>query len=170
MSIVIHCDYCGKKIEAADNAAGKWGKCPSCHNKLYIPDLTSGEELSLAPVDENDETRKKRLMLETYKVAQDILLERQVPEDQTHPRPTPIQAQEVSDKELTKNIIIYLRLMAESNLEQARQLLGSITPFGQQAIKIIDQIALSDIPEPGLENVPQQLLAGLIRNLRSEIT
>jgi DNA-directed RNA polymerase subunit RPC12/RpoP len=37
MAITFHCGHCGKKIEAPDSAGGKWGKCPSCHNKVYVP-------------------------------------------------------------------------------------------------------------------------------------
>ena len=81
MAITFHCDYCGKKIEAADKTAGKWGKCPSCHNKLYVPDLNTGDELKLAPIDEEEEKTKKQLMAETYKLDQDILTERQTPDE-----------------------------------------------------------------------------------------
>jgi len=81
MAITFHCDHCGKEIRAADSAGGKWGKCPSCHNKLYVPNLNIGDELTLAPVDETDEQREKRLMAETHQLAQDILQEREAPEE-----------------------------------------------------------------------------------------
>ena len=64
MAITFHCDYCGKKIEAADSAGGKWGKCPACHNKLYVPALEPDDALKLAPVDETDLEREKRLLAE----------------------------------------------------------------------------------------------------------
>ena len=51
MAITFHCEHCGKKIEAPNSAGGKWGKCPACHNKLYVPDLYPDEELKLAPID-----------------------------------------------------------------------------------------------------------------------
>ena len=59
MSIVFHCEHCGKKIKASNSAGGKWEKCPSCHNKLYIPDLKTGVELKLAPIDGEDEEKQK---------------------------------------------------------------------------------------------------------------
>ena len=37
MPIKFQCSLCGKKIEAPDSAGGKWGKCPGCHNKVYVP-------------------------------------------------------------------------------------------------------------------------------------
>ena len=57
MSITIQCEHCDKKIEAPETAGGKWGKCPRCHNKVYVPKLESNEEeeLRLAPIDEMEE-------------------------------------------------------------------------------------------------------------------
>jgi hypothetical protein len=175
MSITLHCTYCGKKIEAPDNATGKWGKCPSCHNKLYVPDLNTDEELKLAPVDETEEERKKRLMAETYKIEQDILLERQIPDEQTDIPDVPLESakkppSKISDKELTKHIIAYLRQMANGNLVKAAQHENLVSSYGQQAIKILDRIALTDIPATELANIPTQVLAGFIRTLRSRIS
>ena len=65
MSIKFHCEYCGKKIDAPDTAGGKRGKCPACHNKIYVPQIDADDELKLAPVDETEEERQKRLLDET---------------------------------------------------------------------------------------------------------
>ena len=83
MAITFHCDYCGKKIEAKDDAAGRWAKCPSCHNKIYIPDLDAEDDLKLAPVDEEAERRKQQLKAETFMLEQEILGERTTPETST---------------------------------------------------------------------------------------
>lgn len=167
MSITLHCEYCGKKVEAPDKLAGKWGKCPSCHNKLYIPDLISGEELKLAPVDKKDEERKKQLMNETFQLSQDILLEREASTNANAPS-EPVS--QTSDKELTKNVIVYLRQIANGELNEAEKKLQFIARSGPRAISILDKIALSEIPEPELVDIPQQVLAGLIRDLRNRIT
>lgn len=167
MAITFHCNHCGKKVEAQDSAAGKWAKCPACHNKIYVPDLKEDEELKLAPVDESEEERKKRLMAETYKLTQDILQEREIPEAAAGlGRSVP----EISDKELTKNIIVYLRQMADGELDEAQRTADSIAPYGRQAVKILDEIALSEMPEPELADIPPQVLSGLIRNLRTRIS
>lgn len=166
MRIAFHCEHCGKKIEASENAGGKWGKCPACHNKVYVPKPDSGEELKLAPIDKNDEAKQKQLMSETYKLAQDILLER---EDQAE-QPKSTTSSGISDKELTKNIITYLRQMANGNLDQAENIVNSIASSSSRAMKILDKIALSEIPEPELADIPQQVLSGLIRTLRNKIS
>ena len=168
MTITFHCSQCNKKIEAQDSAAGKWAKCPVCHNKIYIPNLNADdEELKLAPIDESDEQRKKQLMDETFQLTQDILKEREIPEAGAGMGQ---QMPKINDKELTKNIIVYLRQMADGELDEAQKIANSIAPYGLQAIKILDKIAISDMPEPELADIPPQVLSGLIRNLRTRIS
>jgi hypothetical protein len=166
MAITFHCEYCGKKIEAADTAGGKWGKCPSCHNKLYVPSMDTGEELKLAPIDETDVEREHQLMAETHRLTQDILKEREIPDG---PAPVTGAVYDMGDKELTQNIILYLRQMLSGDLDEAERTAALIAPSGQRAVEIIDRIALSEIPEPELVDVPPQVLAGTIRTLRETI-
>ena len=166
MAVPFHCEYCGKKIEAPDAAAGKWGKCPACHNKLHVPDFGGGEELKLAPINESDEAKEKELMNETHKLRQDILLEKEVPEDSGE---VPISSSEISDKQLKDNIVNYLRQMSQGQLEQAGKTAGSIASCGQRAVDILDRIALAEIPEPELADIPPQVLSGLIRDLREKL-
>ncbi len=167
MAIVFHCEYCGKKIEAADTAGGKWGKCPSCHNKLYVPSMDTGEELKLAPIDETDVEREHRLMAETHKLTQDILKEREIPDG---PAPPAGAVYQMGDRELTQNIITYLRQMLNGELDEAERTAALIAPFDHRAVAIIDRIALSEIPEPELADIPSQVLAGSIRTLREKIS
>jgi phage FluMu protein Com len=172
MAIIFHCEHCGKKIEAAESAGGKWGKCPACHNKLYVPSSHSGEELKLAPIDVTAEEREKQLMAETHKLTQDILQEREVPEgtpETIGPIETAGPVLEMSERELTKYIIMYLKLMADSELYEAHRIVGLITPHSEQAVNILDKIALSEMPEPELADISQLALSGSIRALRDEI-
>jgi len=165
MAITFHCDHCGKEIRAADSAGGRWAKCPACHNKIYVPDLNAAD-LPLAPVDETEEQRKKRLMAETYQLTQDILQERAAPEG-LGGSVQPIS--EMSEKELTKNVILYLRQMADGELDDAETTAAALAGHSTGAVEIIDRIALSDMPEPELADIAPQVLAGLIRTLRSKI-
>jgi len=166
MNISFHCEHCGRKIEAQDSAGGKWGKCPACHNKIYVPAPEPEDQLDLAPIDENEEKRKERLMAETYRITQDILSEQKVPEgsaaDALFPR--------LSDEELKKKIVNYLRQIADGKLNNAEPLGREIAASGKQSLDILDEIALSDMPDPKLSDIPQQVLSGLIRNLRERIT
>jgi len=172
MSIIFHCDYCGKKIEAADSAGGKWGKCPACHNKLYVPASESDEELKLAPVDETELEREKRLLDETNRLTQDILKERENPEgaaELDEPTETVGLGFEMSQVELKQYIVKYLRLMADSELYEAQKIAVLITPYGARVVKILDKMAAGDMPDPELAGISQLVLSGLIRSLRDEI-
>jgi len=165
MSIMFHCEHCGRKIEAQDSAGGKWGKCPACKNKVYVPDVNA-DELKLAPIDEEEEQRKKQLMAETFRITQDILSEKEVP-DSAAAVSAPVP--DMSDDELTKTVIDYLKQMADGELAKAEENEEIIIAFGRRALEVIDRIALSDMQRPELAHVPPQVLAGLIRNLRAKL-
>ncbi len=171
MSIVFHCEHCGKKIEAPDDAGGKWGKCPGCQNKLYVPSKQTDEEIRLAPLDNGDEERKKEMLAEEVRLRQEILRETAVPEEGAQVRNTSASAkpEAISDAELTTSIIAYLREMADGELDRAEATAKTIIPYSRKAGKILERIALSGIPEPELADIPQQVLSGLIKNLRSRL-
>lgn len=167
MAITFHCEHCGKRIEAQDKAGGKWGRCPACHEKVYVPSLEPDDELKLAPIDETEEERKKRLIAETRKLTQDIL---SVKEALDGSPAGPVPEFQADKKQLTKNIITYLRNMADGELDNAEMYAKLIIPFGGKAVKVLDEIAVSEIPEPELANIPPQVLAGLIRKLRTRLS
>jgi hypothetical protein len=124
------------------------------------------DELKLAPVDETDEATRKRLIAETYQLTQDILQEREAPDGGGEPG---ISVPQLSDEELTQTIVRYLRLMADGELDQADDVGRTIAPFGKRALRILDRVALSDMPEQDLASIPPQILSGLIRTLRGKI-
>jgi hypothetical protein len=166
MAITFHCKFCGKKIEAPDNAGGKWGKCPSCHNKVYVADINANiDDLKLAPVDPGEEEKKRQLMIETFQLDQEILKEK----DNKNPAGNNARLTAMSDEELNNKVIMYLRHMAEGSLDAADTVARQISPFGKRAVKILDNIALTDMPAAELQDIPSQVLAGLIRGLRNRI-
>ena len=159
MSIVLHCNHCGKKISAPDGTGGKWGKCPACHNDVYIPDLNDDEELKLAPVDEEEQRHKEELMDKTHELTQDILRQRQEPDAPQD------SSQEITDKQLRKRIILYLVQMAQGELDMAQETAETIIPHRVLAKNILDTIAVNEMPEPELANVPREVLTEFIKNL-----
>lgn len=171
MSISFHCEHCGKKIEAPDSAGGKWGKCPACRHKVYVPaPEPEQEEFKIAPVDEQEERKRMELLAEEAKLRTDILKETDVPDETPEkPQQTVAAGGTLSDTELNESIITYLRLMADGELDRAEESASFIARSGRQAVNILDRIALSEIPEPELADIPPQVLSGLIRNLRSRI-
>ena len=179
MTITFQCEYCGKRIKAPDEAGGKRSKCPACQNSIYVPGQEPDEELKLAPVDNTTLEEQRRLMAETRSIEQDILSETNVPAASSEELaaaevpaayiPTP-GTSDMDSEDLMKNIIAYLRQMADGQLEEAEIIAKSIIPAGDKVLKLLDDIALSDIPEPELSDIPQQILSGLIRTLRDKIS
>jgi hypothetical protein len=172
MGISFHCEYCGKKIEAPDTAGGKWGKCPACHNKVYVPANNPPDDmLRLAPIDTEEERRRKKMVAEVDRLREEILNEKDVPEEGAVPKKQAAAPKpgDLSDAELNTFIIGYIRQMADGELDLAEQTAKAIIPNGQNAVRILERIALSEIPEPEIADIPQQVLSGLIKNLRSRI-
>jgi len=172
MGISFHCEYCGKKIEAPDTAGGKWGKCPACRNKVYVPANNPPDDmLRLAPIDTEEERKRKKMATEVDRLREKILDEKDIPEEGAVPKNQPAAPKpgDLSDAELTTFIISYLRQMADGELDLAEQTAKAILPNGQNAIRPLERIALSEIPAPEIADIPQQVLSGLIKGLRSRI-
>ena len=60
--------------------------------------------------------------------------------------------------------------MRGGKLTEAEELENQITPYGQQALHLLDKIASSEIPEPELADIPRAVILTLIRNIRSKIS
>jgi len=159
MSISLHCECCKKKITAPDDAGGKWGKCPYCNHKSYIPlPANEGEEVKLAPIDENEEMRYKEMMRETHHITETLLKQVEEP-------PEPGQKAKIDEKILTVRIISYLMLMAKSSFDEAQAVENKILPYRNQTKRVLENMLKADKPEPELANIPEKLLAGFIRNM-----
>ena len=172
MAIVFHCQFCNKEIKASDDAGGKWGKCPKCHNKIYVPSIDpdkEDDELKLAPIDEHEIQRQKELMAETYEIQRDILEDREIPNASAEPSGGIPAARRLSDEELEKYVIMYLRQMAAGELDDSERTAKILSPHGKKVTDIIDRIALSEIPEQKLAHISPNVLSGFIRSLRSKI-
>jgi hypothetical protein len=164
MSISFHCESCKKKIKAPDASGGKWGNCPFCNHRCYIPRPPSpdDEELKLSPVDESDETRYGRMMREARALTQNILQEKELPDK-------PSAEAKLSEDEVLKQIIVYLRYMADGDLGMASGSMMKITANKQSAIAVLKDMAGAEKPEPELADIPPKVLDGLIKNLYSKL-
>jgi hypothetical protein len=105
------------------------------------------------------------LLQETFRLTQDILQEKNAPEvAATGP------ATEISEEQLTNHILHYLRQMFTGDLDAAQKTADLIVPHRRKAVVLLDQIVKSKKPDPELEDIPQQVLSGLVRNLRVRMT
>ena len=169
MSISFHCEACKKKIKAPDKTGGKWGKCPFCQHRCYIPSPKTGneEELTLEPLDANEETQMEELMREAHDLTYDILLENSLPEDNpaagghTHT---------VNEKEVIKQCILYLRQVADGELAAAEQTFAHLKKSKKNSIRTFSSMARAERPEPELSDLPDGILQGLIRDVCTKLS
>jgi len=166
MSISFHCEQCKKKIKAPDDTGGKWGNCPHCNHRCYIPRPPSpdDEELKLAPIGESEEERYNRLMRETRDLTQNILHEKELPDEASL-----AEAEKISEKELLKHIIVYLRYVADGDLGMASKHITKIKPHPETAREILKRMAKTEKPEPELLDIPSKVLQSLIKKLYTKL-
>ena len=168
MSISFHCESCKKKIKAPDEAGGKYGSCPHCKHKCYIPlpPAEDDEELKLIPLEEEYESKYNKMMRETYGLTQNILHETDTPDDNT---PVPQASTAVTEKELIKNLVAYLRLMADGELSQAEIMAKKISRTPKEAKNLLAKMLKAERPEPELQDIPERILQGLIKDLGKKL-
>lgn len=173
MPIEFHCNHCGKQVRAPDEAGGKHGKCPACHQSVYIP-LPDAElePLSLTPVDESFEREKARLMRETHEMEARVLRDRDAQPERGPARGAsggatarPVVPQ-MSFAEMNDLVIQYAAAMMEGKLAEADALAVDIRKHPKIADDVIQRISGDEIPPPRLAKIPKPLLAGFFRQLR----
>ena len=59
MAIDFHCDQCGRALQAADDHAGRHGKCKHCGHSVVVPGLSAAAEqpLHLEPLESTEPPR-----------------------------------------------------------------------------------------------------------------
>lgn len=169
MSISFNCECCKKRVKAPDKAGGKWGSCPYCQHRCFIPRPKSPNEpeLRLAPVDDSELSHMDELMKETHSLTQVILHEDTIHgagfEDKDAERA-------VQEKEVTKQCIIYLREMADGDLITAEKTLKGLKHHKKTALRIFSAMGRSERPEPELSDLPDSILQGLIRDASTKLS
>lgn len=169
MSISLHCESCKKKIKAPDEAGGKWGHCPHCKHRNYIPLPKSDDEpeLRLMPLDEDEETKRERLLRETKNLTKEILSENALPDEETVPA---VHARTANEKEIIKECILYLRQMADGELGAAEYTFSQLKKNKKPVLRILASMARTEQPEPELADLPTGILQGLIRDISTKLS
>ena len=165
MSISLHCESCKKKIKTPDDFGGKWGNCPFCNHRCYIPSppAPDDEELTIAPLDDGDEAQYSQMMQETRALRQGVLQGQKLPDERSS------ADAKLSEKGLTKEIVVYLRYMADGELGLASGPMGKIIANKASGLAVLKRMAKADRPEPELQDLPPKVLKGLIKNLYSKL-
>jgi hypothetical protein len=170
MAIEFHCQYCGNMVRTGDEHAGKRGKCPHCHNSVYIPTPSDQlEPLKLAPVDEANEQRQQRLVEESRQLAQRILHERETPaEPPAHapPRPEPVGDARLTAANMENLVIDYAVCMAAGDLSEAEELATEIRTNMHAAEEVMQRLTADEMPPAQLSKIPRPVLVKFFKQLR----
>ena len=174
MSIDIHCPQCEKLIRAPDNAGGKYGKCPYCETKVYIPALDEGGEIPLAPLDEEEERRERELIRESVRYAAAFDKESdKLPPEGAAPRggggrqvhePPPGEVIDIGDE-----VEAYVMAMRDSKLDDAERVIRTLKSAGARAADYVEGLMLDPAPPP-LGNVPKPLMMGFLKSLLGRLS
>lgn len=165
MSISLICEKCKKKIKAPDEAGGKYGSCPHCQHRCYIPlPLREGEEeLTLAPLEEDN---YEDMMAQTHNLTQNILNETSEPDD-----PSTEESSDgfLSEKDIIKYIILYVRQMVAGQLDQAQETASRLTAQRVSTKDMIKRMAKAGASEPELADVAPGLLNAMLKQLNAQM-
>ncbi len=176
MPIEFHCNHCGKLVRAPDNAGGKHGQCPGCHQSVYVPTPSDQiEVLDVAPIDQAAEREAQRAAREAQQLAQRLLHERDAGPERAAdadakargagggtfmPRPE-------HRPDMRRLVIDYALAMASSSIDRAEKLAQEIRSDMRSAEKAIEAVTVDEIPPPELAKIPRPVLNGFFRSLRS---
>ena len=171
MSIEFHCDHCGKLVRTADEHAGKRGKCPTCHQSVYIPSPRDElETLGFAEESEEERAEKERAQRESDQLAAQLRGETaDVPDDNIGLADGPDAS--IYDASLPVDmeelVVDYVLAMADGNLDEAESLAHHIKAKRNEANDVIERLSIDEIPPRRLARVPRPLLQGFLRQLQS---
>lgn len=167
MAIEFHCQHCGHKVRAADEHAGKHGRCPTCKQSVYIPTPSEDlEPLRLAPLDDRDARERARADEEARRIA------RRIREDQTEPvaevrAPLP---EPTGDARLPPDMETlvqeYVRCMHDGKLVEAEELARDIRGDLPKAREYIQRLVADELPPTRLAHIPRGVLLGFLKQLQ----
>jgi len=167
MAIEFHCDRCGKLVRAPENAGGRHGKCPSCHQSVYIPTPDEQiEPLDIEPLDSAEERRRQKLIAESRALEEKLLHERSLPKEtagsasraSSGPLPPPVDVERL--------VTQYALAMAQGKLEEAAELAALIRRNLPAAEEVMQRLTIDEMPPPALERIPRPVLVAFFKQLR----
>lgn len=167
MTIQFHCEHCGKLVEAPDEAGGKRGKCPYCHLGNFIPPAESGEELDLAPLDEDFERQRKEEINKLLDAERDLLDETSHTEQA--PRLSQKESSEISAVDLHHHVVNYCLDMFAGNLERAETHVDRLRQHRRLAQQAVADFLSGHVLEPALDKVPVKLQQGFLKTLSDQL-
>lgn len=177
MTIQLHCEHCGKLIQAPESVGGQSGKCPHCQGMNYIPLPADGAggELPMAPLDEEFENHRQQA------AAEDLAVQRRLWQEQDSSRKTDRRGgvrqtdadlappSKHSRKQLTAMVVSFIEAMSRGDLKKAEQLTTQLATQRAEVFRVLDELVSDDLNSYGLPTLPRPVLVGFMKQLRSKL-
>lgn len=170
MSIEFHCPQCTKKIKAPDKAGGQRGKCPHCHQEVYIPTPPDEiEPLDLAPVDEQEEQERQKAMEETRRLQFETLRDRSGGGGAADSGPSAPSGGGRVDPPVDMDTLLvqYAKAMADGRLDEAEEFAAEIRKDMSRAEDSMQRLVSDEMLSAQLGDIPRPVLNAFFKQLRS---
>ena len=172
--IRVTCEHCNHVIKAPLKATGRRGKCPHCHNSVYIP--TPESELDAIPLEPDD--KEMRAAAHRLEKNEDVALAaaidretKEAPEPTVAPRqkdPAPPKSA-LNATDINELIIRYLLAMQVSELERAAALTAELKGAARQAKSKIQQMMVDSMRPEAVRSMADGLYQGFLRKLLEQL-
>jgi len=164
------CQHCGKEVQAPASAAGRTGKCPYCGHSNPVPtppdDAEDEDLIPLAPLDDEEETRRKQEV--EHLLAQEEAILSATGEAQQEPRLE--QRDSVDPADLHHLVVNYCLDMADSRIERAQTHAEKLKRFGEAGVQAVRDFQMDEAREKALDRVAPPLLRGFLKELVKEVS
>ena len=160
MSIELHCPQCQKLIRAPGNVGGKRGKCPYCGASVYVPTPPDeSEEIGLAPIDEQEEQRARKLRRECAQYTAAVDHATDLGDDGPEVAETAGDVGDVED-----DVEAFIIAMRDSKLDEADAATKRLRRSPAKTREYVQNLLADEIPPP-VENVPPPVVQGFLKTL-----
>ncbi len=166
-----HCNHCGAKIRAPEEAAGKWGNCPRCSQKVYVPALgPEPEEIPLAPIDENEERRARRQREHDREIEAHVLDGTAQAEEEPSASQEGEEAAGPSGRDPLRELLArYVRGMSTGRLADCDSIVAALVGKRKPVAAAIESIMAEPLPTREFGDLPGPVVAGYLKQLLNQL-
>lgn len=172
MSITLNCTHCGKQVQAPEDAGGRWGKCPRCGEKVYVPSLPSDDgEIGLVPLDEAEERRSQRERIRYQQIEGQALHGAGGAADTgpTHESSVSPKAAKGHRRNIEAMLVRYVKGMSDGRVSDCDEIVVSLIGHRKEVASAVEHLtAMSPLPA-NLSGIPPAVVKGYLRQLLGQL-
>jgi hypothetical protein len=166
----MHCNHCGVKIKAPPEAAGRWGNCPRCGQKVYVPSESDQvDEIPIAPLDAEEERRAKRQRIQDRQIEEHIL--------EGGGADVPVESSASLDEGVSRQghdplrelLARYVRGMGTGRLADCDSIVATLVGKKKAVAAGIETIMALPLPSREFGDLPAPVVQGYLKQLLNQL-